>query len=88
VPTPRPPWKAWIPAAVAASFTLSDGSSTLRRNFMADEDQVLEHVGLDRRRFVKRVVIGTAFAVPVVSSFSMTGVQSVASAQVSGNVAI
>jgi hypothetical protein len=55
---------------------------------MADEDQVLEHVGFDRRRFVKRVVIGTAFAVPVVSSFSMTGVQSIASAQVSGNVVI
>ena len=53
---------------------------------MADQDEVLEHVGTDRRRFLKRVVIGSVFAVPVVSSFSMTGVQSIASAQVSGNV--
>jgi hypothetical protein len=32
--------------------------------------------GFDRRTFVKRVAIGTAFAVPVVTSFSMTGVNS------------
>jgi hypothetical protein len=32
--------------------------------------------GFDRRTFVKRVAVGTAFAVPVVTSFSMTGVNS------------
>ncbi len=32
--------------------------------------------GFDRRSFVKRVAVGTAFAVPVITSFSMTGVNS------------
>jgi hypothetical protein len=31
----------------------------------------------DRRTFIKRLVIGTAFAAPVVSSFTMSGVQAV-----------
>src|SRR5438874_45155 len=39
------------------------------------EDQldhdVLSRVGIDRRSFIKKVVIGTAFAVPVVASFDM-----------------
>ncbi|MGH9028900.1 MAG: hypothetical protein ACRDV4_04720 [Acidimicrobiales bacterium] len=39
-------------------------------------DEVAEHVGFDRRAFVKRVVIGSAFAVPVITSFSMSGVNS------------
>jgi hypothetical protein len=34
-------------------------------------------IGPDRRTFVKRIVIGTAFAAPVVSSFTMSGVQAV-----------
>ena len=40
-------------------------------------DELLDHVGTDRRQFVKRLVIGSAFATPVVSSFSMSGVNSV-----------
>jgi hypothetical protein len=35
------------------------------------ERDVLGKVGIDRRAFVKRLIIGTAFAVPAVSSFSM-----------------
>jgi len=31
-------------------------------------------VGPDRRTFIKRLVIGSAFAAPVVSSFTMSGV--------------
>ena len=34
-------------------------------------------IGPDRRTFIKRLVIGTAFAAPVVSSFTMSGVQAV-----------
>jgi hypothetical protein len=34
-------------------------------------------LGPDRRTFVKRLVIGTAFAAPVVSSFTMSGVKAV-----------
>lgn len=40
-------------------------------------DDVLAHVGTDRRQFVKRLLVGSAFATPVVSSFSMSGVNSV-----------
>jgi len=40
-------------------------------------DAALEGVGPDRRAFLKRVAIGSAFAVPVVASFSMSGVQAV-----------
>ena len=36
-----------------------------------------EAVGPDRRTFLKRLVIGAAFAAPVVASFTMSGVQSV-----------
>jgi hypothetical protein len=35
------------------------------------EREVLSRVELDRRSFVKRVVLGTSFAVPVVASFQM-----------------
>jgi hypothetical protein len=38
-------------------------------------DGALEEVGSGRRTFLKRVVIGTAFAAPVVASFTMSGVQ-------------
>jgi len=31
----------------------------------------------DRRTFIKRLVIGTAFAAPVISSFTMAGVSAV-----------
>ena len=39
---------------------------------IANDDATAE--GFDRRRFLKRVAIGSAVAVPVVSSFSMSGV--------------
>jgi hypothetical protein len=53
---------------------------------MSAHDDALDAVGDSRRRFVKRLVVGTAFATPVVSSFSMNGVSSVfaQSSQVSG----
>lgn len=35
-------------------------------------DEIVERVDEDRRRFVRRLVTGAAFAVPVVSSFDMT----------------
>ena len=34
-------------------------------------EEVIEHVGPDRRMFVRRMIIGTAFAAPIVSSFGM-----------------
>lgn len=40
-------------------------------------DAALDGVDPDRRSFLKRVVIGTAFAAPVVASFTMSGVQAV-----------
>jgi hypothetical protein len=42
-----------------------------------DPDRAVEAVGPDRRTFVRRLVVGSAFAVPVVASFSMAGVQAV-----------
>jgi hypothetical protein len=53
---------------------------------MAEHDDVFEQVGHDRRQFMKRLAVGSAFAVPVVSSFSMSGVNTVfaQSAEVSG----
>jgi hypothetical protein len=41
---------------------------------MSDEElerEVLARVGMDRRAFVKRMVLGSAFAVPIVASFDM-----------------
>ena len=35
------------------------------------ERDVLGRVGMDRRSFIKKVILGTAFAVPVVVSFDM-----------------
>ena len=35
------------------------------------EDQVLERIGINRRKFVRDVVLGTAFAVPAIASFDM-----------------
>ena len=40
-------------------------------------DSTLEGVDDGRRAFLKKVVVGTAFAVPVVSSFTMTGIKAV-----------
>jgi hypothetical protein len=40
-------------------------------------EQVARHVGFDRRAFVKRVAASSPFAAPVVTSSSMTGVNSV-----------
>lgn len=53
---------------------------------MPAPEDALDAVGDSRRRFVKRLVVGSAFAAPVVSSFSMNGVSSVfaQSSQVSG----
>jgi hypothetical protein len=41
-----------------------------------DEDRLdrdLAKLGSDRRTFIKRMVVGAAFATPIVSSFSMSG---------------
>src|SRR5882672_5104890 len=32
-------------------------------------------VGPDRRTFIKRLVVGTVFAAPIVSSFTMSGIE-------------
>jgi hypothetical protein len=46
---------------------------------MADElDRVAEETGIGRRAFLRRMLIGTAFATPVVASFAMGGVASAA----------
>lgn len=42
---------------------------------MPGDDEILDRVGDDRRSFMKKLVIGGAFAVPVVSSFSLHGMQ-------------
>jgi len=44
---------------------------------MPEHDDALDALGASRRTFVKRLVVGTAFAAPVVSSFSMNGVNTV-----------
>jgi hypothetical protein len=40
-------------------------------------EEVEKEFGQDRRTFIKRLVIGTAFAAPVVSSFTMAGVSAI-----------
>ena len=42
-----------------------------------DHDELLDHVDTDRRRFIGRLVVGSAIASPVVASFSMRGVNAV-----------
>ena len=37
------------------------------------DEEVLGRVPLDRRQFVKRIALTTAFVTPVVASFSMDG---------------
>ena len=42
---------------------------------MADElDRVVEEAGIGRGAFLRRMLVGTAFATPVVASFAMGGV--------------
>jgi hypothetical protein len=43
------------------------------RDAMSEQDDLTGEDTTDRRRFIKRVAITSAFAVPVVTSFSMTG---------------
>ena len=40
-----------------------------------EDDRILEKVDEKKRDFLKKVVIGTAFAVPVINSFSMEGLK-------------
>jgi hypothetical protein len=42
-----------------------------------DFEAATEGLGDDRRAFLKKMAIGTAFTVPVVSSFTMAGIQAV-----------
>jgi hypothetical protein len=46
------------------------------------ERTVLGRVGVDRRSFIKKLVVGTAFAMPVVASFEMLASSSVAAGTV------
>jgi len=56
-----------------------------------DFEAATEGLGDGRRAFLKKMAVGTAFTVPVVSSFTMAGIQAVyaqtptSSGQVSGN---
>lgn len=55
---------------------------------MADEKRLDEELaGLDpsRRTFIKRVAIGAAVAAPIVSSFSMSGLNTAGAAAVASN---
>jgi hypothetical protein len=46
---------------------------------MADDlDGVIEQTGMGRRTFMRRLVTGTVFAVPVVASFAMGGIDAAA----------
>lgn len=53
-----------------------------------DFEAATEGLGDGRRSFLKKMAIGTAFTVPVVSSFTMAGIQAVyaQSATASGKV--
>lgn len=42
-----------------------------------DFEAATEGLGDGRRQFLKKMAIGTAFTVPVVSSFTMAGIQAV-----------
>ena len=55
---------------------------------MADEKRLDEELaGLEpsRRAFIKRVAIGAAFAAPIVSSFSMSGLNTAGAAALASN---
>jgi hypothetical protein len=51
---------------------------------MSDNDEILEEVGDSRRSFVRKLVVGTAFAAPLVSSFDVSSL-SMASAAAGPN---
>lgn len=40
-----------------------------------DDRQLLESAGKSRRKFVKKVIAGTAFAAPLIASFPMNGLR-------------
>lgn len=40
-----------------------------------EDDRILDKVDDDKRNFLKKVIIGTAFAAPVINSFSMEGLK-------------
>jgi hypothetical protein len=40
-----------------------------------EDERVLERIDVEKRDFLKKVVVGTAFAVPVINSFSMEGLK-------------
>ena len=40
-----------------------------------ENEDILKEVDEQRRDFIKKVVVGTAFAVPVIHSFSMDGLK-------------
>lgn len=39
------------------------------------DEKILKEVGENRRDFMKKVIVGTAFAAPVIYSFSMDGLK-------------
>jgi len=39
------------------------------------DEKILKEVDENKRDFIKKVIIGTAFAVPVINSFSMDGLK-------------
>jgi len=47
----------------------------IMKNEFEEEEGILKAVDEPRRDFIKKVVIGTAFAVPVINSFSMDGLK-------------
>ncbi len=56
---------------------------------MSDEDRLdseLEGIEPSRRTFIKRMAIGAAFATPIVSSFSMSGLSVNAAAAATSNL--
>jgi hypothetical protein len=53
------------------------------------QDRVLKSVNQSRRAFLKRLIVGSAFVVPAVASFSMSGLSvSDANAQISNQTLI
>ena len=50
-------------------------------------DEILEKVDANRRDFVRKVVVGSAFAAPIVTSISMDGLSTASAGVVfSGNI--
>ena len=50
-----------------------------------DVERVISESPIGRRTFLRRLAVGSAFAVPVVSSFSMAGIQAVSAQAGIGN---